>query len=143
MTGILRISGWCLTISNLPRMTPHQLSTAKKMIKKSCSYEDQGNCLYLDNGWEECACPQCHSYSVICKFFRNVVLKNYPEFEKEILCGPEPKRCTVCNNPIVSTARNVKYCPECAKIVRREKQRQRARKRRQSVRILEPKSLEP
>lgn len=124
-------------------MKPRQLSKAKKIIKKTCSNNVDGNCLKLDNGWEECACPQCHSYSVICKFFRNNILKNYPEFAAEILKIPAPKRCAVCNSILTSTAPHVKYCPECAKRVRREKERQRARKRRQSVRISEQKTLEP
>lgn len=46
-----------------------------RLIRAHCSFYDNGNCLYLDDG-EEVVCPQITSFSVICAFFRQVVLKD-------------------------------------------------------------------
>ncbi|MDL2235332.1 cysteine-rich VLP domain-containing protein, partial [Christensenellaceae bacterium OttesenSCG-928-L17] len=59
---------------SLLRMTPRQRAQANALIRRECSYYDDGNCLYLDQG-EEVVCPQSISYSVCCKFFRHIVLE--------------------------------------------------------------------
>lgn len=46
---------------SLPRMTDKQRREAVRLIKGLCSYNDNGNCLYLDRG-EEVTCPQSISY---------------------------------------------------------------------------------
>ena len=61
--------------SSLYRMDAKQRREALRLIKGLCSYYDNGNCLYLDRG-EEVTCPQSISYSVCCKFFRHVLLKD-------------------------------------------------------------------
>lgn len=60
---------------SLYRMDAKQRRVALRLIKGLCSYYDSGNCLYLDRG-EEVTCPQSVSYSVCCKFFRHVLLKD-------------------------------------------------------------------
>ena len=60
---------------SLYRMDAKQRREAVRLIRERCSYYDSGNCLYLDRG-EEVACPQSISYSVCCKFFRHVLLKD-------------------------------------------------------------------
>ena len=60
---------------SLYRMDAGQRREAVRLIKGRCSYYDGGNCLYLDDG-EEVTCPQSISYSVCCKFFRHVLLKD-------------------------------------------------------------------
>ena len=59
----------------LYRMSGRQKQSAVKLIRKLCSYYDNGYCLYLDKG-EKIPCPQSISYSVCCKFFRNVILED-------------------------------------------------------------------
>ena len=57
------------------RMDAKQRREAVRLIRAHCSFYDNGNCLYLDDG-EEVVCPQITSFSVICSFFRQVVLKD-------------------------------------------------------------------
>ena len=59
----------------LPRTSGRQRLRAVTLIHKLCSACDNGHCLYLDGG-EEVPCPQTLSYSVCCKFFRWVLLKD-------------------------------------------------------------------
>jgi hypothetical protein len=54
-------------------MTASQKREAVKLIRNLCSYCDNGNCIYLDRG-ETVVCPQSISYTVCCKFFRNVLV---------------------------------------------------------------------
>ena len=60
---------------SLPRMNGRQRQRAVTLIRKQCSACDNGNCLYLDDG-EEVPCPQTLSYSVCCKVFRWVLLRD-------------------------------------------------------------------
>ena len=82
---------------SLYRMDGKQRRETVRLIKGLCSYYDNGNCLYLDRG-EAVTCPQSNSYSVCCKFFRHVLLKDQEGkgleagiFQREAL-----KRCAVC-----------------------------------------------
>ncbi len=119
---------------SLPRMAPRQRSLANALIRRECSYYDDGNCLYLDRG-EEVKCPQSISYSVCCKFFRHIVLEGATGktlkaalFQKEAL-----RRCSVCNKPFSSTSNNAKYCDACKGGVQRKQKAAYARKRRARV----------
>lgn len=85
---------------SLYRMDGKQRRETVRLIKGLCSYYDNGNCLYLDRG-EAVTCPQSNSYSVCCKFFRHVLLKDHEGkgleagiFQREAL-----KRCAVCGKP--------------------------------------------
>lgn len=60
---------------SLYRMDAKQRREAVRLIRAHCGFYDNGNCLYLDDG-EEVVCPQITSFSVICAFFRQVVLKD-------------------------------------------------------------------
>ena len=60
---------------SLYHMDGKQRRETVRLIKGLCSYYDNGNCLYLDRG-EAVTCPQSNSYSVCCKFFRHVLLKD-------------------------------------------------------------------
>ena len=108
-------------MADLPRMNDEQLKQARKLIRSCCCNYDNGSCLVLD--WSFCnVCPQWISYSLNCKWFRNAVLPNDPEFESKIL-GLHPKRyCTICNAPIYAKSNRAKYCPKCAKKERRRKE---------------------
>lgn len=118
----------------LPRMTPGQQRQAVKLIRKLCSYCDNGNCLYLDRG-EEATCLQSVSYSVCCKMFRHVLLedKEGQALKAEIFKDDTLKRCAVCGKAFSSTSNNAKYCEGCAKIALRKQKAAYARKRRSGV----------
>lgn len=119
---------------SLPRMTPGQQQQAVRLIRKLCSYYDNGNCLYLDRG-EEVTCPQSISYSVNCKMFRHVLLedKDGQALKAEIFKDDTLKRCEVCGKAFTSTSNNAKYCEGCAKTVLRKQKAEYARKRRSEV----------
>ncbi|HHX36740.1 MAG TPA: conjugal transfer protein [Clostridiaceae bacterium] len=119
---------------SLPRMTPRQRQQANTLIRRVCSYYDDGNCLYLDRG-EEVVCPQSISYSVCCKFFRHIVLEDKESktlkaslFQKDVL-----RRCAVCGKVFSSTSNNAKYCDSCKGGVQRKQKAVHARKRRSGV----------
>lgn len=118
----------------LPRMSPRQRTQANALIRRECSYYDDGNCLYLDRG-EEVVCPQSITYSVCCKFFRHIVLEGKEGktlkaalFQKEAL-----RRCMVCGGAFSSTSNNAKYCEGCKGEVQRKQKAAYARKRRAGV----------
>jgi len=118
----------------LPRMTPKQKREAVKLIRELCSYHDDGNCLYLDRG-ESVTCPQSISYSVNCKFFRHVLLKDKAgeKLEAEIFDDKAAKHCTICGELFQSKSNNAKYCKACAETVRRKQKAEYAKKRRHEV----------
>lgn len=118
----------------MPRMTPGQRRLAVNLIRKLCSYHDNGNCLYLDRG-EEVTCPQSVSLSVCCKFFRHVLLEDTEGqvLKAEIFKDNTLKRCAICGKSFASASNNAKYCAMCAKTVLRRQKAEYARKRRLGV----------
>ena len=118
----------------LPRMNPNQRQRANKLIRRACSYYDNGNCLYLDDG-EEHVCVQSISYSVNCKFFRHVVLedKEGQTLKAEIFRDDTTKRCLICRSAFQSASNNAKYCRICAETVLRKQKAAHARKKRSKV----------
>ena len=70
----------------LPRLTPKQARSVRRLVKGCCNYAD-GSCLLLDDG-EEQVCPQSISYSLNCRYFRHAVLPSDPNLENEILRPP-------------------------------------------------------
>lgn len=122
--------------NELLRMTPEQLQEARKLIRRTCAYfDDGGNCLLLDDG-EPCRCPQLGAYSVICKYFRDAVLPGDMKLHYSII-GQKPKyHCVICGAPIYSKSNRAKYCPACAAKERRQKEALRVRNTRaRNVRI--------
>ena len=63
----------------LPRLTPKQARSVRRLVKGCCNYAD-GSCLLLDDG-EEQVCPQSISYSLNCRYFRHAVLPSDPNLE--------------------------------------------------------------
>lgn len=119
---------------SLPRMTPAQRKHANALIRKTCCNYDDGNCLLLDDG-EECVCVQSISYSVNCKFFRHVLLKDKAgqPLEAEIFWDDTTKRCSVCGKAFQSTSNNAKYCVDCAADVQRAQKAEHIRQKRADV----------
>jgi len=119
---------------SLPWMTPGQRREAVKLIRKICCNSDDGNCLLLDDG-ERCVCPQRISYSVICKFFRWVLLEDKQglSLKAAIFRDETTKWCAVCGKTFQSKSNNAKYCGDCAVVVLRKQKATHARQRRVSV----------
>ncbi len=119
---------------SLPRMTPNQRKRANALIRKICCNYDGGNCLLLDDG-EECVCVQSISYSVNCKYFRHVLLKDKEgrSLEAEIFQDKTTKRCSICGRAFQSTSNNAKYCADCAEDVQRKQKAEHIQKKRSDV----------
>ena len=125
MTVNIPSLGWCLTMSEIIRLSDNQLKRVKELVYKRCCNFSDGACLMLD--WSFCnICPQCHSNRLCCKWFRHAVLPNDPKLEADIFKISPRKRCIVCNEPVFSKSNRAKYCPVCAK---------NERKRKESIRL--------
>lgn len=111
---------------SLPRMTPEQLRRAKALIKKTCCNYDDGYCLVLG-----CPCPQMHSYSVLCKWFRSAVL---PQNEPLYISIEKPhniKKCVICGKKFIYRSNRAKYCRKCRKTAMRRQKAEYQRNYRQ------------
>lgn len=122
-------------VMSLPRMNYPQYRKARKLVRECCNYCD-GNCLLLDDG-EECVCVQSISYSLLCRWFRAAVLPLDAALCAEITKDrDEVKRCSECDAVFMPKSNRAKYCPTCAKRMRRRKEAERQRKRYwKSIRI--------
>ncbi len=112
------------------RMDAKQRREALWLIKSLCSYYDSGNCLYLDRG-EEVTCPQSISYSVCCKFFRHVLLKDKEGkgLEAVVFQHDALKHCVRCGKAFSSPSYRAKYCVGCKAEVQRRQKAEHARKK--------------
>ena len=101
-----------------------------KLIRNSCSAYSGGNCLFLDDG-DEYVCPQMRSGRIFCRYFRWVILPLDPVLEAEIYeRKAEMKICVKCGKQYLPKSNRSKYCPDCSKKVRLEKQRNLMRNQR-------------
>jgi hypothetical protein len=100
--------------SSLPRLTARQRQAAVRLIRNICSNYNDGDCMLLDDG-DNCICPQSISYSVNCKFFKNVLLndKEGLSLKSELFRSDEVKRCAICGKHFASTSNHAKYCGNC------------------------------
>ena len=123
---------------SLPRMTGRQKQDAVRLIRHRCSAHDKGNCLYLDDG-EYVTCPQSISYSVCCKFFRRVLLRDEAgkDLEAELFHKDDIKHCVICGETFISTSNRAKYCNVCKADVQRKQKAEYARRRRAESRKIE------
>ena len=126
---------------SLPRMNGRQRQRAVTLIRKLCSACDNGNCLYLDDG-EEVLCPQTLSYSVCCKVFRWVLLKDKAggELETEIFGKDAMKRCALCGKAFLPGSNRAKYCDDCKAIAQRRQKAEYAKRRRENSRTIDQQS---
>ena len=126
---------------SLPRMNGRQRQRAVTLIRKLCSACDNGNCLYLDDG-EEVLCPQTLSYSVCCKVFRWVLLKDKAggELETEIFGKDAMKRCALCGKAFLPGSNRAKYCNDCRVIAQRRQKAEYAKRRRENSRTIDQQS---
>lgn len=113
------------------RLSEKQFRAVKKMTRSACANNDNGYCLLLDDG-EPCQCVQAISYSLCCRYFREAVLPANKELYAEITAEKKLplQHCVVCQKPFVKGSNRAKYCPDCAKKVRRRQKAEQERKRR-------------
>ena len=112
---------------SIPRMNYPQYRKARKLVRECCNYCD-GNCLLLDDG-EECVCVQSISYSLLCRWFRAAVLPLDAALCAEITKDRDVvKRCSECGAAFMPKSNRAKYCPACAKRMRRRKEAERQHK---------------
>ncbi len=114
----------------LPRMTPSQRKRANALICIICCNYYEGDCLLLDR-----ACVQSISYTVLCKFFRHVLLEDKAgqALKAELFRDKSTKRCAVCGKVFQSKSNSAKYCGNCAKDVRRKQKAAHIRRKRSGV----------
>jgi len=118
---------------NLPVMTTIQRNKASIMIRNECADYDHGSCLPLG-----CKCPQCNSFTVLCRYFRHVLLKSgsipgAKTLEAEIFKGKPVKTCKECGRPFIPKSNRAKYCHDCGERVRRQKKAATMRKQRSAA----------
>ena len=113
---------------SIPKMNYPQYRKARRLTRECCNNVG-GNCLLLDDG-EECVCVQSISYSLLCRWFRAAVLPLDAVLCAEITKGHDHlKRCCECGASFTPKSNRAKYCPACAKKMRRRKEAERQRKR--------------
>lgn len=110
---------------NTKRMTKKQLRRSKSLIKKLCCNCDNGYCIALD-----CKCPQMHSYSVLCRWFRDAVLPQNNDLNLQLINSYDAKHCVICGARFIPTCNRALYCDNCRKLVRRRKDAERKRNKR-------------
>lgn len=114
-------------------MSANQWRSARALIHNLCANYDSstGGCLLLDRG-EVVQCPQMISYSLICKYFRDVLLED-PDgkaLKAEIMGDDHLKTCAVCGQPFRAVSNRAKYCARCSKKVKNRQAAERMRKYR-------------
>ena len=122
---------------HISRMDYQQYRAAHRLVHECCNY-DGGNCVALDDG-EPCVCVQSISYSVLCKWFRAAVLPLDAALLAALFPQRNAKRCTECRALFVPGSNRAKYCPDCAKRMKRLRATERKRRQRQICHALEAK----
>ena len=119
---------------SLIRMNAEQQKAAAKLIKKLCSLEHCGNCLWL-SVHEDVPCPQLLTPSVCCKFFRHVLLKDKSAtgLEAELFRTARLRYCLQCGKAYSARSNNSKYCPICRPIVAKKQRAEYLKKQRINV----------
>ena len=115
------------------RMSDKQHRNACALIRNLCSNYDRstGGCLLLDRG-EIVQCPQMITQSLVCRFFRDVLLKDRDgkALQAEIMGDDHLKSCAVCGQPFRAISNRAKYCVRCSKKVKNRQTAERMRKYR-------------
>lgn len=115
------------------RMSESQQRTACALIRKICCNYDRvtGGCLLLDRG-EVVQCPQMITHSVVCKYFRDVLLEDREgkPLKAEIMKEDHVKTCMVCGKPFRAISNRAKYCASCSARVKNKQAAERMRKYR-------------
>ena len=107
-----------------------------RLLKSSCCNLLDGNCLLLDVG-ETHTCVQLISkFHIFCNYFKRCVLPLDKELYSKLMDRTDYKTCACCNSLFYSSAKNKKYCDECAEKIKRKKSAERKRRQRERQRSL-------
>ncbi len=104
-------------------LTDSQLRQVKRLIRGLCANYDNGCCLILDG-----VCPQCISYTLLCRYFKEAVLPEDRELQTAIYGTPYLRRCAVCGKPLSGDKKNTLFCRQCAGLRIRRSKREWAQK---------------
>ena len=124
-----------------PRLTTQQQYHANSIIKNCCSNYDDGSCLLLDDS----QCPQMITKSVICRFFRYVLLEDQQGLllKAEIFNSDLLKICSICGRKYQSVGNRAKYCIACKRnIHRKQKADCKRRERKRALPVADEASLQ-
>lgn len=117
-------------------MSVKQYKEACSLIRGLCCNYDRptGGCLLLDQG-EVVRCPQMITQSLVCRYFRDVLLedKDGRALKAEIMGADHRKVCQVCGQHFRAVSNRAKYCARCSKRAERERKAEWARKSRARV----------
>ena len=108
-------------------LTYIESKAVNSLIRKSCCNYKDGTCLY------ERPCKQFDAASINCKWFEECVLPSDKSLQAQL--DPEAssangylsKPCAVCGNSFLPNSNRAKYCPVCARQIRREQKASSAR----------------
>jgi hypothetical protein len=121
-------------------MAKRNLSAFQKitqLIKDECANYDSvdGTCLHIGN---DTPCVQMISKCsfqdkgiLMCKYFRDNVLPLDSALNAEINKSAEVKKCAICRKSIAVTNNKMKYCKECADVMRKKQNAITAKKIRE------------
>lgn len=111
------------------RMSNTQYKSACALIRGICCNYDRptGWCWELDT-----ECPQMITQSLICKYFRDVLLEDRDgkALKAEIMGEDYRKTCEVCGQQFRALSNRAKYCAKCAGRMRLKRQREYMRSRK-------------
>ena len=107
-----------------------------RLVNSSCCNLSDGNCLLLDDG-ETHTCVQLISkFHIFCNYLKYCVLPLDKELYSKLMNRTDYKTCACCSSKFYSSAKNKKYCDECAEKIKREKSAERKRRQRERQRSL-------
>ena len=112
-------------------LTREERAAIRKLVTGMCAnYDHEYGCLPLDYG--RCYMLDKWWTGSYCKYFKNAVLPLNPILEAALTgtAEPETKPCALCGKPIYVDNNRGKYCVDCGKTARRNRQREYMRKKR-------------
>ena len=115
---------------SLPSMTQSERKSAIALIRSLCCNYHNGDCVLLD-----CVCVQSISSTVLCKFFRHVLLESKEGFalKTELFGCEKTTTCKICGVNF-KAEKNKAYCsPRCRNIGFRKNTAARVKKHRNST----------
>ncbi len=118
------------------RMSAPQFRKAVALVKSLCCNYDgsTGGCLLLSSE-DVVKCPQMLGQSLICRYFRDVLLedKQGKALKAEIMGEDHVRTCQSCGKPFRAMSNRAKYCARCAEKAKKAKTRERVQKYRSGV----------
>ena len=132
--GILRVTPgkeWSQEPMSIPRMNYPRITRQRPgtLVREVLRTYCDGN-VSAAGRWRRMCCVQSISYSLLCRWFRAAVLPLDAALCTEITKDRDVvKRCSECGAAFMPKSNRAKYCPACAKRMRRRKEAERQRKR--------------